>query len=70
MNAKQFQEVYGRERAKEVAAGAGISYPYFYQIVTGRRRPSVELAQKLVKASGGEMGFTALLTAEKRKAHA
>ena len=62
MDAKTFIKVHGRERAKQVAEAAGTSFEYFGQMASGRRRPSVKLAQKLVDASNGELDFVALLT--------
>ena len=66
MDARKFLELYGKERAKEVAERAGTTWQYFYQIATGRRRPSVEKAQDLVKASDGELGLMAMLTAPRK----
>lgn len=63
MNASLFIEVHGKERAAQVAADAGTSYPYFQHIAKGRRRPSVELAKKLVAASDGELDLLSLLSA-------
>jgi len=74
MDAKLFFQVHGRERAREVAEAAGTNYRYFYEFVIGKRRPSVELARRLVKASDGELDILSLLHAvdwdEKRKAEA
>jgi len=64
MNAKQFLKEFGKERAVKVAEKVGISYGYFGQYVTGVRRPSVEMAEKLVKASDGDLDFVSLLKAK------
>lgn len=62
MNAEQFLNIYGRERAKQVAADAGTTWQYFYQIANRWRRPSAKLAMKLAKSSGGEMTVSDLVT--------
>lgn len=62
MNAKEFFDRYGKERCVEICEKVGTSYAYFNQIAYGHRRPSVNLAQRLVDASGGEMDFVSLLT--------
>ena len=61
MNARDFLDLKGREAAEQVAVKAGTTYAYFYQIARGNRRPSVKLAEKLVKASNQELDFVALL---------
>jgi transcriptional regulator with XRE-family HTH domain len=66
MDAKTYLEERGRDKAKEVAEAAGTSFEYFGQIASGRRRPSVKLALKLVEASGGELEFVALLTSNQQ----
>lgn len=61
MDAKTFFDEYGRSESEAVATAAGTNYRYFYQLMTGARRPSQELAKKLVKASGNRMSLLALL---------
>lgn len=61
MNALEFLNEYGRDEAERVAVAAGTKYAYFNQLAYGHRRPSVELAQELVRASGGRLKFDALL---------
>jgi transcriptional regulator with XRE-family HTH domain len=51
MDAKTFLEKHGRDKCVEVAMRAGTNIAYFSQIAHGHRRPSVELAHKLVGAS-------------------
>lgn len=51
MDAHAFLEKHGRRTAEKVAKAAGTNYAYFNQIAYGHRRPSPELARKLVKAS-------------------
>jgi hypothetical protein len=51
MNALAFIEKHGKEVATAVAEAAGTNFPYLSQIAHGHRRPSVELAEKLVATS-------------------
>lgn len=64
MNARQFLDLYGKDRVKEVAEKAGTIYPYFLQMAAGKRRPSVELAKKLVEASDHQLDFVSLLSSK------
>lgn len=64
MNARQYIDKHGKDRAEQVAKAAGTNLAYFGQIASGIRRPSVSLAQRLVGASGGELDFVALLTSK------
>jgi len=64
MNAREYIDKYGKEKAEAVAKAAGTNMAYFSQLAAGFRRPSVKLAQRLVDASGGELGFVELLTNE------
>ena len=61
MDAKQYWKRHGSEKSREVATAAGTSWGYFEHIMHGRRRPSPELAERLVEASGGQMDFVSLL---------
>lgn len=61
MDAKTFKERFGKAKCEEVALAAGTNYAYFHQIATGHRRPSVELAQRLVDASRGKLTLIDLL---------
>jgi transcriptional regulator with XRE-family HTH domain len=67
MNATDYFELRGTKKAREVAEKAGISYPYFWQISRRLRRPSPEVAERLVEASGHELDFVSLLRVETRK---
>ena len=51
MHALAFIEKHGQAVATEVAEAAGTNAKYFSQIAHGHRRPSVDLAEKLVTAS-------------------
>ena len=66
MDAKDFLARYGRAEAQIVADRAGTNYRYFYQLATGKRRASVELAERLVVASGGRMDQMAILNARSK----
>ncbi len=68
MNAKQYKDKYGKAACVKVAEKAGTNYVYFYQLVNGDRRPSVELAKKLVKASKGELDLLSLIDKPRKKA--
>lgn len=68
MDAKQYLDKYGKDGAEKVAHKAGTKLSYFLQMTTGVRRPSVGLAERLVKASSGELDFVSLLTAKKAAA--
>jgi len=61
MNLKNFVNTYGHARARELAAKANTTPRYLYAIARGERRPSVELAKRLVKASNYELGLIELL---------
>lgn len=65
MNAKQYLDTYGKKGAEDVAIKAGTKLSYFLLIAKSLRRPSVELAKRLEKASGGEMGWVELLEVKK-----
>ena len=61
MDAKTFLEQFGRVEAESVAVSAGTNYAYFSQIAHGHRRPSVELAERLVDKSSGRLDLLRLL---------
>ncbi len=62
MDARTFRDKFGKAEAEAIAVAAGTNYAYFHQIAAGIRRPSVELAQALVRASGERLDLLALLT--------
>jgi hypothetical protein len=64
MNAKDFYDLNGKEKTEKIAIKAGTNWGYFIQIIKGSRRPSVELANKLVKASANQLDFVSLLTSK------
>lgn len=62
MDARTFLDTHGEERCRQVAEAAGSKLGYFKQIAYGHRRPSPDLAERLVESSGGELDFISLLT--------
>lgn len=66
MDARGYLDKYGRDKAREIAESAGTNLAYFEQLACGFRRPSYELAEKLVAASSGEMDTPSLMTAKAR----
>lgn len=68
MDAQTFKERFGKAECEAVAAAARTNYAYFHQIATGRRRPSVDLAERLVDASDGRLDLISLLKAKTRAA--
>lgn len=75
MTPRAFLGRHGKVVATVVAENAGTNWPYFSQIAYGHRRPSVELADKLVKASRkavrsprAQLDFVSLMKAKARAA--
>lgn len=50
MNAREYLDTFGSDQAERVAIRAGSNLAYFQQLACGARRPSFELAQRLVEA--------------------
>ena len=67
MDCKDYIATYGRDAAERVAESAGTNYVYFRQLAYGHSRPSPDLAEKLVTASGGALDFESLMRAEEYK---
>lgn len=65
----EYWQKYGIDRAKEMCAYVGTSYDYFKHICNKRKRPSVDMARKMVAFSEGELNLEKLLfpLSEKRK---
>ena len=55
MDALSFLEKHGKTVVERVAIAAGTNYAYYSQLAYGHRRPSVDLAEKLVEASTAEI---------------
>lgn len=51
MNAKEYEHMAGIEKAEQVVRMAGTKWSYWRHFCTGHKRPGVDLARKLVKAS-------------------
>jgi len=51
MDALEFLNRHGKAVAEAVAKDAGTNFAYFSQIAYGHRRPSVDLAKRLVLSS-------------------
>lgn len=67
MNAKQFLETYGWTRAEKVAIAAGTNRAYFSHIARGHRNASLDLAERLVDASDGELDLLSLMKAKRTR---
>jgi phosphoribosyl 1,2-cyclic phosphodiesterase len=67
MDAYTYWSEMGTEAAKHVAESAGTSWAYFVHIAHKRKRPSVDLARKLVKHSGGALELEKLLFSKEEK---
>jgi hypothetical protein len=61
LDAMSFWKQAGITETRRVCDLAGTSYEHFKHIAHKRRRPSVELANRLIKASNGQMSFEKLL---------
>ncbi|NBQ17290.1 transcriptional regulator [bacterium] len=61
LDAMSFWKQAGIDETRRVCELAGTSYEHFKHIAHKRRRPSVELANRLIKASNGQMSFEKLL---------
>lgn len=61
MDAMTFWKKAGIQETRQVCELAGTTYEHFKHIAHKRRRPSVELANKLIKASNSQMSFKELL---------
>jgi hypothetical protein len=60
-----FWNKYGRDEAMRVCAEAGTNYDYFKHLAHKRKQPSVKLAKRLEKASGGKITFAAIFESAK-----
>lgn len=61
MDARTWWKSVGTEKARLVVQESGTNWAYFVHIAAGRKRPSPELARKLIAASGGELTLEGLL---------
>lgn len=70
MNAREFLDRFGRDEAERIARAAGTNLPYFEQLACCARRPSIDLADRLVEASDGRLDTLALLRAKRAREEA
>jgi hypothetical protein len=61
LDAMEYWMLHGRERVQQLCTDAGTSYDYWKHIANKRKRPSVDLAMRLVEASGGALSLLKLL---------
>lgn len=68
MNARQYLDKHGRDKARELAERAGTNLPYFEQLACGARAPSFTLAERLVAADeGGDLDVLSLMRAKSER---
>jgi len=67
MNLKEYQQLKGGEAMDALAEKIGTSRAYLSHCANGHRRPSVDMAHKLVEASNHELDFVSLLLVPQRK---
>lgn len=74
MDAFQFLQKHGKPTCEKVAKEAGTNWAYFSQIAYGHRRPSPDMADRLVEAStkfcraAERLDFVSLLRPKSRAA--
>lgn len=61
MDAMTYWRQFGIAHVHKICAAAGTTYDYWKLIAYGHKRPSVDLAHRLVEQSGGKLEFTQLL---------
>lgn len=61
MDLNEYWKKHGKEKSVEMCNAVGTSYDYFKHICNKRKRPSVELARKMVEFSAGELSLDKLL---------
>jgi hypothetical protein len=62
VSAMTYWQRHGIKHCEQLAIACGTSYDYWKQIANLRKRPSIELARRLVALSQGEMSLELLLT--------
>lgn len=55
---------FGEAKAEAIAVAAGTNLAYFKQLARRQRYPSVKLAKRLIKSSGGKLDLLALIDRE------
>lgn len=66
MTPKEFYEAMGAENVERIAKKAGTTLSYYREIMYGRRRPSLEMAEAIAKASDGHLSVWDLLNTVSR----
>ena len=61
MDAMTYWKAHGREAVMQLCDKVGTTYNYWKHIANRRKRPSVDLARRLVEHSGGKLTFEKLL---------
>lgn len=61
MDAMTYWKWYGKPHCERLCAQVGTTYNYWKHICNQQKRPSVDLARKLVAASNGELSLEKLL---------
>ena len=57
----EYWKLNGRKKCLELCNEVGTSYDYFKHMCNKRKRPSVELARKIIQFTGGELTLDDLL---------
>jgi hypothetical protein len=61
MDLMQYWKEHGKTKAEEMCREVGTSYEYFKHICNKRKRPSVDMARKMVSFSDGALTLDELL---------
>jgi len=61
MDAMTYWKAHGRETVMQLCDKVGTTYNYWKHIANRRKRPSVDLARRMVEESGGKMTLNELL---------
>ena len=61
MTLMEYWVLYGKGHCVEMCKNVDTSYEYFKHMCNKRKRPSVELARKMIDFSGGELTLNELL---------
>lgn len=61
MNLKELLKIEGREKIKELCAVCGTNYAYYKHMAAGRRRPSIDLARRMIEASNERLTLKDLI---------
>lgn len=56
---KKYVKAQSPRPMREIAEGLGISRPFLYDLIEGKREPSLEVAQRISEKSAGAVPITA-----------